>query len=253
MNLAAMDAIRRADCALVFIDVTSLSRRPRRHPSHHPLPQRSLWSEEDSRIVDSIPKTTPWVLILNKVDQLRDKSLLLPLLSELAEKYPDHEVIPISSLDAGDVNRVLNAIELTLPEGNARYPSDTITDRPVRYFAAEYIREQVMRTTRGELPFAIAVAIDEFSELAGRVVIQATISVEKDGQRVILIGHKGHQIREIGTLARKRIERLLEKKVHLQLFVRTTKRWKDNQTILTELGYGTSNATQPASLKPGER
>jgi GTP-binding protein Era len=120
----------------------------------------------------------------------------------------------------------------------------------VRYFAAEYIREQVMRTTRGELPFAIAVSIDEFAELPERVVIQATISVEKDGQRIILIGHKGRQIREIGTLARKRIEHLLQKKVHLQLFIRTSKRWKDNQTVLTELGY--SNGTGATSLNRGE-
>jgi GTP-binding protein Era len=249
MNLAATEAIRRADCALVFIDVSALGRQPRRHPSRT-APERRFWSEEDTHIIDSIPTAMPWVIVLNKVDHVKDKSLLLPLLSDLSARYPSHEVIPISSLNRDDVDRVLSAIAPMMPEGPARYDSDTVTDRPVRYFAAEYIREQVMRTTRGELPFAIAVSIDEFAELPERVVIQATISVEKDGQRIILIGHKGHQIREIGTLARKRIEHLLQRKVHLQLFIRTSKRWKDNQTILAELGYG--NGMGSASIKRGD-
>jgi len=251
MNLSAIDTLRRADFALVFFDVTPKAKLPRRKPGRA-LSQQPSWSAEDIRVIDSIPPSVPWAIVLNKVDQLRDKSLLLPLLTDLATRYPQRDVIPISSLDRSDVDRVLSAIELAMPERPARYDSETLTDRPLRYFAAEYIREQVMRTTRGELPFAIAVTVDEFSDMDKFVVIQATISVEKDGQRIILIGHKGHQIREIGILSRKRIEHLLQKKVHLQLFIRTSKRWKDNQTILAELGYNSNGGSNSSSSKSGD-
>jgi len=251
MNLSAIDTLRRADFALVFFDVTPIAKLPRRRPGRA-LSQQPSWSTEDVRVIDGIPPSVPWAIVLNKVDQLRDKSLLLPLLTDLASRYPQRDVIPISSLDRSDVDRVLSAIEPAMPERPARYDSETLTDRPLRYFAAEYIREQVMRTTRGELPFAIAVTVDEFSEMEKVVVIQATISVEKDGQRIILIGHKGHQIREIGILSRKRIEHLLQKKVHLQLFIRTSKRWKDNQTILAELGYNSNGGSNSASSKSGD-
>jgi len=251
MNLSAIDTLRRADFALVFFDVTPIAELPRRKAGRAPSQQPS-WSTEDIRVIDSIPPSVPWAIVLNKVDQLRDKSLLLPLLTDLANRYPQRDVIPISSLNRLDVDRVLSAIEPAMPERAARYDSDTLTDRPLRYFAAEYIREQVMRTTRGELPFAVAVTVDEFSEMDKAVVIQATISVEKDGQRIILIGHKGHQIREIGILSRKRIERLLRKKVHLQLFIRTSKRWKDNQTILAELGYSSNSGSKSTSSKSGD-
>jgi GTP-binding protein Era len=251
MNLSAIDTLRRADFALVFVDVTPLSKQPRRKPGRA-LNQLPSWSTEDARVIDSLPPSIPWAIVLNKVDQLKDKSRLLPLLTDLANRYPQREVFPISSLDRSDVDRVLSTIEPAMPERPARYDSETLTDRPLRYFAAEYIREQVMRTTRGELPFAIAVTVDEYSEMEKAVVIQATISVEKDGQRVILIGHKGQQIREIGILSRKRIEHLLQKRVHLQLFIRTSKRWKDNQTILAELGYSSNSGSNSSSSESGD-
>lgn len=265
MNLSAMETLRRADYALVFVDATGcLKKQPAGRQRGGARPEAAsrsrtraqtptmTWSSDDSHLLENIGPSMPWALVLNKVDLLRDKSLLLPLLSELSQRYPQREIIPISSLDSADVNRVLTTIAPAMPERPARYGADTLTDRPMRYFAAEYIREQVMRTTHGELPFAVAVTIDEFSELDKAVVIQATISVEKDGQRIILIGHQGHQIREIGILARKRIEQLLQKKVHLQLFVRTTRHWKDNQNLLAEFGYGNTAAVRSSSPEGGQ-
>jgi GTP-binding protein Era len=266
MNQSALETMRRADYALVFVDVMlgvkKLGTRTRRRDEPgRPGPKRSAptpsltrlpneaWFNEDARLIDGIAPSTPWAMVLNKVDQLKDKSLLLPLLSALSERYPGRDIIPTSSIDPADVDRVLTTIAPAMPERPARYGSDTLTDRPLRYFAAEYIREQVMRTTHGELPFAVAVTIDEFNELDSTALIQATISVEKDGQRVILIGRQGHQIREIGILARKRIEHLLQKKVHLQLFVRTSKHWKDNQNLLAELGYGNGPGAAPKVSK----
>jgi GTPase len=252
MNLWAIDAAQRADFALVFIDVSRLAIEAREHKQRRVSPGASGVAE-DIRVIESIPSGVPWAIVLNKVDRLKDKSLLLPLLSDLGRRYPDNDVIPISSLDRTDVDRVLEAVTPVLPERPARYSADTLTDRPIRYFAAEYIREQVMRSTRGELPFAVAVTIDEFSGLENAAVIQATISVERDGQRIILIGHKGRQIRDIGILARQRIEHLLQKKVHLQIFIRTCKHWKDNQSLLAELGYSSSGSGEmgPVALRRG--
>jgi GTPase len=249
MNLSAIDAAQRADFALVFIDVSRLAKEAREHKQR----RGSLGTcdvAEDIRVIESIPSGIRWAIVLNKVDRLKDKSLLLPLLSDLGQRYPDNDVIPISSLDRIDVERVLEAVTPALPERPARYSADTLTDRPIRYFAAEYIREQVMRSTRGELPFAVAVTIDEFSEMENAAMIQATISVEKDGQRIILIGHKGRQIRDIGILARQRIEHLLQKKVYLRIFVKTCKHWKDNQRLLAELGYSSSRPGEVAPLAP---
>jgi GTPase len=252
MNLSAIEAVRQADFALVFIDVSRLAKEARERRQRQGSPNTPAIAEE-IRVIESIPSGIPWAIVLNKIDRLKDKSLLLPLLSDLSQRFPERSVIPISSLDRTDVDRALEAVAPSLPERPARYCSDTLTDRPVRYFAAEYIREQVMRSTRGELPFAVAVTIDEFSELESPVVIQATISVEKDGQRIILIGHQGRQIRDISILARQRIEHLLQKKVHLRMFVRTCKHWKDNQNLLAELGYSHSGpaAVKPLALRPG--
>jgi GTP-binding protein Era len=186
--------------------------------------------------------------VVNKIDLLSGKASLLSVLSELHSYRPDCPIIPISCLQESDVQRVLEVIAPLLPLGAHRYPPDTLTDRSVRYFVAEYIREQVFRTTFGEVPFAVAVTLDEFSELPTATVIKATITVEKDGQRVIVVGRGGRQIREIGILSRQRIERLVQKKVHLELFVRTKKRWRDNCVALNELGYVELNSGQPDAL-----
>ena len=199
MNLAASDAARKADYALVFIDASRWPKRSRRNhqsPASAKLSPAPRTFASSNRFLQPVPRT----IMLNKVDKLHDKSLLLPVLADLGQRFPNVSVIPISSRDRADVDRVLTSIGPQLPESPARFDKDTLTNRPLRFFAAEYIREQIMRTTRGELPFAVAVTIDEFSEQPNAVVIQATISVEKDGQRVILIGHQGQQIRDIGVL-----------------------------------------------------
>lgn len=241
MNLAAREATRQANYALILIDTQAIFNG--RHAPTSASRGPSI-DAEDARIIADLPSDIPWSIVLNKVDRLRDKAQLLPLLSQLSQQYPNRAVIPVCSMKSEDVERVLREIAPSLPEGPARYEPDALTDRPIRYFAAEYIREQIMRTTHGELPFAVAVTIDEFDESANGAIIKATISVEKDGQRIILIGHKGQQIKEIGILARQRIEQLLQKKLHLQLFVRTCKRWKDNQTLLTEFGYASAAQTK---------
>ena len=231
MNSAAMNCLVSADLVLLVADAEQLQRESKSRS------RNSSAFDDERRLIAAMPEHTPCVIVLNKIDKLAKKTSLLPLLAELDTLRPSTPVVPVSSLLRSDVERVLDVIGQLLPAGPNRYPTDTLTDRPVRYFAAEYIREQAMRTTSGEIPFAVAVKLDDFSEYPSVTVIKATICVEKAGQRVILIGSGGRQIREIGILSRQRIEGLLKTQVHLELFVQTKKQWRDSRVALDDLGY----------------
>jgi len=183
---------------------------------------------------------------VNKVDLLKDKARLLPMMAAFREISEDAACVPVSALTEDGVNQVVEAIEALLPEGAAGYDSSTLTDRPTAFFVKEYIREQALLSARSEVPHAVAVSIDKFVEAQRAVVIKATIHVEKVGQRTILIGKGGSKIKEIGTLARKRIEALIGRKVHLGLFVRVTPRWKDIPRQLAELGYEHAGTGEPS-------
>ncbi len=150
------------------------------------------------------------------------------------------------------VELVLGAIIPLLPEGDGKYDEDTLTDKPASFFAREAVREQIMRLTHREVPHAVAVTVDRFEERETIRVIQATIHVEKVGQRAILVGRKGEQIKEIGTNARIHLEELLGGKVHLELFVRVTERWKDMPRQLQEMGYDHQQGKQLANLLPAK-
>ena len=236
MNAAAMDCLRSADVVVLIADVDQLVRRTKSEERGALTGRSRLW-EHERQLTTAIAGKTPLIIVVNKIDKLADKRLLLPLLAELNSWRQSTPIIPASCLQLGDVQRVLDEIEPLLPAGPNRFSSDTLTDRPIRYFVAEYIREQVMQTTSGEIPFAVAVKLDEFAEYPSVTVIKATLCVEKDGQRVILVGRGGQQVRKIGILARRRIEGLLKQKVHLELFVRTQKRWRDSRSDLDDLGY----------------
>src|SRR5262249_1182911 len=153
----------------------------------------------------------PVVLVVNKVDRLKDKSALLPLLEALAMGRSFAAVVPISALRKDGVTRVLDEVGERCPAGAWRYGPDDITDRPTRFFAAEYVREQILRATQAEVPHAVAVSIDRFVEPpdnATSVHIDMTIWVERAGQKRIVIGKGGEMLKGIGTRARRRIEEL---------------------------------------------
>jgi GTP-binding protein Era len=135
------------------------------------------------------------------------------------------------------VKRIVDQLIETTTEGPPGYDADTLTDRPSSYFAREYVREAVLASARGEVPHAVAVSLDEYDDGDDLVRIRATIHVEKPGQRKILIGTGGQKLKEIGTRARQRIEKLIGNKVFLGLFVRVTPRWKSTPRMLAELGY----------------
>lgn len=234
MNHAAVEAARATDAVVFMTDVSVV---PRGRKDEKADAARA----EDARILKQLPaaEATPSVLVVNKVDLLRDKSRLLPILEGYMALHAFRAVVPISALAEDGLERVLGELTELLPEGPAGYDEETLTDRPTRYFASEYVREQVLAAMRGEVPHAVAVSIDSFEE--GKIVrIAATLHVEKLGQRKILVGNGGSQIKAIGTAARQRIEALVGRKVFLELFVRVSPRWRDAPRQLAELGYSTA-------------
>lgn len=240
MNATARGTARSTDVVVFMTDASSLTVSREQAEKEPLLP-------EDVELVRDMANDAIVVAVVNKVDLLRDKSRLLPMLAALNEARTFAALVPISARAADGVERVLDEVEKVLPEGNAGYDETTLTDRPTSFFVREYVREQVMVATQGEVPHAVAVSVEEVSETSKVVVIKATIHVEKDGQRAILVGKGGAQIKEIGTGARKRLEELLGRKVHLELFVRVTPQWKSMPRKLAELGYD-----EPPDVDSGE-
>ncbi len=180
------------------------------------------------------------IIALNKIDRVR-KEKLLPQIDEWRKRLPDAEIVPISALKCDGTDRLLREIEGRLPEGPALYPADQMTDLNERFFAAEIIREKIFALIGEEVPYATAVTVDEFKDDSRRGLarISATIHVEKDSQKAILIGKGGSKLKEIGTRARRDIETLLGRKVHLSLWVRVDPNWTRDEKEVRRLGYPT--------------
>lgn len=179
------------------------------------------------------PKT---ILLLNKIDIIK-KTRLLPLIDRYSKLHQFEEIMPISALQVGGLREVLDAVIARLPEGPAYFPPDVYTDQPERFLASEIIRESVIRHTREELPYATAVLIEKFEETPQLTRIYATIVVEKESQRPIVIGVGGKRIKQIGTEARQELEKMLPPKVFLQLYVKVEPQWRDNTQMIAALDY----------------
>jgi GTP-binding protein Era len=176
------------------------------------------------------------ILLLNKIDVIA-KPRLLPLIDQYSKVHEFEEIIPISARAGSGLEAVMEAVLKCLPEGPQYYPVDMYTDQPERFLASEIIREKVISHTRQELPYVTAVLIDDFEEGKTITNIHATIVVERDSQRPIIIGAGGQQIKQIGTEARKELEKLFPPKVFLELFVKVEPHWRDNQAVVTALDY----------------
>ena len=177
------------------------------------------------------------MLVVNKVDLLEDKAVLLPHLQELAEKAEFKAVVPLSALRQHNVQELESEIIKYLPESEHFFPEEQITDRSQRFLAAEIVREKIMRQLGDELPYAVTVEIEEFSFEGEVAHISALILVERKGQKKIIIGDKGTRLRSIGTDARKDMERLFDCKVMLRLWVKVKSGWSDDERALRSLGY----------------
>lgn len=180
----------------------------------------------------------PVILVVNKLD-LIEKEQVLPIISHYTKQYPFVGVVPISAKEETNLDALIQEVEQYLPEGPQYYPEDMVTDQPERLIVAELVREKALQLTRDEVPHAIAVDVDEMKARDnGDTYIRATIYVERDSQKGILIGAKGSMLKEIGRLARADIEMLLGTRVFLDLWVKVKKDWRDRDSVLRGFGFG---------------
>lgn len=216
---AALSALNDCDIAVVMVDASGNS------------------PKEEEFLIKALQKARPTaVLALNKVDKL-EKTKLLALMDKWSQLYDFKAIVPIAALNGLQVDVLLNEIEKLLPQGMPFYPADTFTEMSERFIAGELIREKVFRFTGAEIPYATAVHIDKFTEKNDMIYIAATINVERESQKGILIGKGGVKLKEISTEARKDIERMVGCKVYLELFVRVQKNWRRNLAALNDFGY----------------
>jgi len=248
MNDSAKDTLRQAEVVLMVTDV--FSKPPRTLAglvaSGDPAQAKNVWLRAgDESLIKLLREEVkvPVVLAINKVDQHRDKSMLLPMLAAYGETGLFAEIVPVSARTGSGVPELVDCLTARLPEGNAGYEGDALTNRPTLFFVREYVREAILNQLSREVPHAVAVSIDRADESDRMLRVAATIHVEKLGQRKIIVGKGGARIKAIGTAARLRIEELAQKKVFLELFVRVTEEWKNTPRMLAELGYdgGTSS------------
>jgi GTP-binding protein Era len=193
----------------------------------------------DEIILDSLTKKNlPSILAINKVDRV-NKERLLPLIEQWHEAYPFRAIVPISALQGVQVNELVKEMVAALPEGPQYYPEDSVTDMPERFIAAEMIREKVFRLMSQEIPYGVAVTVESFKERAEKnlIDIQATIHVERESQKPMIIGKGGKMLKQIGEQAREDIERMVGCKVFLKLWVRLQKQWTRDEKAIRRFGY----------------
>ena len=193
----------------------------------------------DEIILESLKKKNPPVILaINKVD-LVNKARLLPLIEQWHDAYAFRAIVPISALERIQIDDLVTEMVAVLPEGPQYYPEDTVTDLPERFIAAEMIREKVFRLTGQEIPYGVAVVVESFKERPGKdlIDIQATIHVERDSQKPIIIGKAGKMLKRIGEQARIDIEQMVGRKVFLKLWVRVQKKWTRDERAIRRFGY----------------
>ena len=227
-NLLNQSMVRTALATLQEVDVVCLL-----------IEANSPGHEENDWILENLQMVRkPVFLAINKID-LIPKGNLLSIMERFSQKRPFEQIIPISAVLGEGVDILVRELLKILPEGPRFFPEDMVTDLPERFLAAELIREKVFHLTREEIPYATAVAIEEFKEREEKnlVVIRATIQVERETQKGILIGEKGKRLKEIGRLAREEMEALLGVRVFLELWVKVEKNWRDDPRALRRLGF----------------
>ena len=191
----------------------------------------------DRKVLAGIPAGVPVIAVVNKIDRLADKAALLPFLATLSEAYPFRDIVPVSAESGAQCELLLDVLRGHLPQGEAIYGEDELTDRSERFLAAELVREKLFRLLGEEVPYATAVEIERFEQEGGLRRIAATILVDRAGQKPIVIGRGGEKLKAIGTQARQDMEKLFGGKVFLELFVKVREGWMDNPAVLKRLGY----------------
>ena len=180
----------------------------------------------------------PVIVVVNKIDLFHDKSRMLPLLESVAQMFPKAEIFPASALRRNGMEQLLELIRSHLPEGEAQFPEDQLSTAPMKFMAAEIIREKLFEKLYQEVPYSVAVDVEVWDEEDDRVLIHAAIYVAKPSHKAMVIGRAGEGIKAIGTAARKEIRDLVDKKVHLELWVKVREDWVDDPQFLHSLGFG---------------
>lgn len=194
-------------------------------------------TEEDERAVSALKPSPKSLLVPNKIDRVSDKRLLLPFIERYMQLFPFAEAVPVSARTGLGLDELMRVILAHLPEGPPIFPDDYLTDQPLRFLAAELIREAILYSTREEVPHAVAVLIDTWEETPRLVKIAATIHVERPGQKTILIGNQGQMLKKIGSQARRELERMLARKVFLSLFVKVKPGWREDPSFLNAVDW----------------
>lgn len=196
------------------------------------------WRPEDQVVLNLLSKDAKNVILaINKTDEVKESEAMLPLIKESMEKFPFADVVPVSAEKTRQLDVLLDVIRKYLPEGDKLYEDDIYTDKTPRFLAAEIIREKAFRLLGDELPYGVAVMIDKWEETDDQARIFATLLVNRESHKGIVIGEKGAKLREISRLAREDISKMLGKNVYLEVWVRVRKGWGDDAQVLKSLGY----------------
>ena len=218
MNKTVVDALRSTDVVLFVLEGTHFDAR-------------------DREVVALLPTDMPVILVLNKLDLIKQKDSLLPFIAKMSEVFPFAAVVPLSAQSGDNVDALLGEIRTHLPVGMAMFDGDDITDKSERFLAAEIVREKVFRLSGEEVPYSASVIIEKYEQEGEMRRIFAGILVDRENQKAILIGHEGGKLKEIGTAARHDMERLFGGKVYLELWVKVKGGWADSERMLKQLGY----------------
>ena len=218
MNKVASNAMRGVDIVLYVVD--SLK-----------------WGEDDQSRMQSVSEETVPILVINKIDKLEQKNLLLPFIKDRSVDDIFSHIIPISALKNIGIEDLVNSICEKLPKGEHLYPEDQITDISEKFLSSEVIREKCINRLGDELPYRISVSIEKFSQSKGIIHIDSIIFVEKQSQKGMLIGQSGSNLKAIGTASRKELEKLLDSKIMLKTWVKVKSGWSDNESLLPAMGY----------------
>jgi GTP-binding protein Era len=218
MNKTVVDALRSTDVVLFVLEGTHFDAR-------------------DREVVALLPTDMPVILVLNKLDLIKQKDSLLPFIAKMSEIFPFAAVVPLSAQSGDNVPALLGEIRKHLPVGMAMFDEDDITDKSERFLAAEIVREKVFRLSGEEVPYSASVIIEKYEQEGEMRRIFAGILVDRENQKAILIGHEGGKLKEIGTAARHDMEKLFGGKVYLELWVKVKGGWADSERMLKQLGY----------------
>ena len=220
MNRAARGSLLGVDCVVLMISAKG-------------------WADKDREALKLVSTlSVPVVLVINKVDQLANKAALLPLMEQSAKEYDNFaEIIPLSAKTGDNVSSLIRSLVAYLPERERLYPESQITDKSEPFMAAELLREQIFEHIGEEVPYAVAVTVDKFEVHHDVLHIGATIWVEKEGQKAILIGKKGERLKRVGTSARLEMEKVFGRHVNLNTWVKVREHWRDQEQALHGLGY----------------